>query len=431
MINSIQKSFIPLIAFIVLGISSCKKDKCDQTVTYNTYVPVYMSYAQLRSSVKIGPAQPLKNPGKIYLIGNYILVNELNTGIHVIDNTNPSSPNNMVFISIPGNVDLSATGNTLYADSYIDLLVFDISNFANITLVKRIENALPYVYYNNNGYADSTKGVVSDWQVKPVTEKAIGDCNARMPNYLEGDVFTYTAGAGTQNQSGVPTGATQGAPGVGGSTARFTIANNALYIVDNSSLHIYDVSNTNNPQQVTSKYLGWSIETIFPYKNHLFIGSSSGFYIYDISNALNPSYISTYNHIAACDPVVVDDNYAYFTLNDDYPCHMGVNELDVVDITDMAHPQLKTTMAMLNPKGLGIDSKTLFICDSKDGLKVYNTTDVTQIKNNMVAHFSNINAFDVIPYNKHLVMTGSDGLYQYDYSNIQNITLLSKIAVQK
>ena len=85
---------------------------------------------------------------------------------------------------------------------------------------------------------------------------------------------------------------------------------------------------------------------------------------------------------------------------------------------------------MTNPKGLGIDDKKLFICDSQDGLKVYDAQDVMTIGEHQVAHFSDIHAFDVIPYNNRLLMIGSDGLYQYDYSNINNISLLSRIPVQ-
>ena len=86
---------------------------------------------------------------------------------------------------------------------------------------------------------------------------------------------------------------------------------------------------------------------------------------------------------------------------------------------------------MTSPRGLGIDNKTLFVCDGNDGLKVYNATNVMQIGNNQVAHFSNIQATDVIPFNNRLLMIGEDGLYQYDYSNIQNITQLSRIPVVK
>jgi len=76
-----------IILLSMLGFSSCKKDKCEQTVTYKKFVPVYMSLAELRSAVKSEPAQALKKPGKIYMKDNYIFVNEIDKGIHVIDNS--------------------------------------------------------------------------------------------------------------------------------------------------------------------------------------------------------------------------------------------------------------------------------------------------------------------------------------------------------
>ena len=48
---------------------------------------------------------------------------------------------------------------------------------------------------------------------------------------------------------------------------------------------------------------------------------------------------------------------------------------------------------------------------------------------NQIAHFPDIKTYDVIPYNGLLMMVGSDGLYQYDYSDLANISLISRIPV--
>ena len=401
-------------------------------MTYATYVPVYMSYADMRGGVKTGPAQPLKNPGKIYIKGNYLLVNEINQGIHVIDNTNPASPQNIAFITIPGNLDLATNGNMLYADSYVDLLAFNITNITNIALVNRTQSALPYNCSSNGYYADSSQGVVVSWTKKMITQKISEDCSNGRPMIMYDNFNNGVApmtGAGTSaNTPNI----NSNTPGIGGSTSRFTVVSNTLYIVDNVTLRVYDITNGTSPTHVADRNPGslyGGIETIFPYNGHLFLGSNSGFYIYDISNPQNPNYISIYSHVTACDPVVVDDHYAYFTLSGDAPCHVNVNELDIVDISDLSNPQLVSTVPMTDPKGIGVDAQTLFICDSKDGLKVYNTSDINNVGKNMIAQFSNINSFDVIPYNKHLLMTSTSGIYQYDYSNLQNITLLSTIPV--
>jgi hypothetical protein len=66
------------------------------------------------------------------------------------------------------------------------------------------------------------------------------------------------------------------------------------------------------------------------------------------------------------------------------------------------------------------------VCD--DVLKVFDATDPENLKEKQRL---NINAFDVIPNNGNLLVIGSDGFYQYSYSNSNNaLTFLSKIPVQ-
>ena len=58
------------------------------------------------------------------------------------------------------------------------------------------------------------------------------------------------------------------------------------------------------------------------------------------------------------------------------------------------------------------------------------TNAVTTINEHQIKQYKNIQATDVIPYNDVLMMIGTDGFYQYDYSNLNDIKLLSKIEVQ-
>ena len=39
--------------------------------------------------------------------------------------------------------------------------------------------------------------------------------------------------------------------------------------------------------------------------------------------------------------------------------------------------------------------------------------------------------YDVIANNNNAIVIAKDGLYQYDYSNINNIRLLSKVSIAK
>jgi hypothetical protein len=151
--------------------------------------------------------------------------------------------------------------------------------------------------------------------------------------------------------------------------------------------------------------------------------------IYDITVPSVPVYKSFYNHVRSCDPVIVDDTLAYVTLRTGSTCGGSINSLDIVNIKNTTSPAIVTSYAMTNPHGLGKDGNLLFICDGDAGLKVYDAADPKSISGHLLYNYSQINAYDVIPVGGVLFMIGSDGLYQYDYSNPLNITLLSKIEV--
>ena len=108
-----------LIFALIIVLFSCE-DEIIEERTLN--VPVYMSYETFRESVSQEESRDLEYPGKIYFKDNYIFINEVSKGIHIIDNANPSNPENVGFINIPGNVDIAIKENILYADSYIDVL---------------------------------------------------------------------------------------------------------------------------------------------------------------------------------------------------------------------------------------------------------------------------------------------------------------------
>ncbi len=159
-------------------------DKCEVTSTYDYqyFEPVYTSLSEIRSSVAFQEPEALNNTGKIYIIGNSILINELGKGIHVIDNSNPASPKIEGFINIPGNYDMAVRDKILYADSYMDLLAIDISDINNIQILNRIENT---IYSNSSmGFDVVTEmGVITDWQVVSTVSKIESECNS-LPGYF-------------------------------------------------------------------------------------------------------------------------------------------------------------------------------------------------------------------------------------------------------
>lgn len=218
-----------------------------------------------------------------------------------------------------------------------------------------------------------------------------------------------------------------GGAGQGGSMARFTIAGDVLYIVDTENLQVYNLENPADPEKAKEINIGFDIETIFPYQEKLFIGSQQGMYIYDLQNPMDPKFLSQYWHVTSCDPVVVQDTIAYVTLRTGNFCPRGENQLDVINISDPKNPVLIQSYQMNSPHGLGIDGSTLFVGEGENGLTVLNVEDPYNIKK--IGSVRNIHAYDVILRNKNLILTGNDGVFQYDYSNMEDLKLLSSLSV--
>jgi hypothetical protein len=139
------------------------------------YRPIYAT-AEDVAKIEVGAAQALAEPGKIYVTGPYLFVNEMGKGIHIINNTDPKNPENLSFISITGNYDMAAKGQWLYADNHSNLLVFDITDPKAPKLTKTIANAIParnYPPYLNIYFecAETKKGVVVGWEKVSMSEQ--------------------------------------------------------------------------------------------------------------------------------------------------------------------------------------------------------------------------------------------------------------------
>ncbi|RRB06538.1 LVIVD repeat-containing protein [Larkinella rosea] len=219
-----------------------------------------------------------------------------------------------------------------------------------------------------------------------------------------------------------------GGSGTGGSMARFAVAGNYLYVVNQNSLQVYDVQQSGNPNNLSKVSLGFGVETIFPYNQHLFIGTQTGMYIMNLENPARPQQTALYRHIYSCDPVVAQGNYAYVTLRSGTACNTGPNRLEVVDISNLANPTMVNSISMINPHGLGIDGNLLFVSEGDSGLKVFDATDPVKLK--LIKTFDDIRSYDVIPNRSVLIVTGKDGIFQYRYDASQQLTLLSKLPVE-
>ncbi len=424
------------IFILAFSLTSCFKDDCTSTRIFVRLNPVYKTVAALRTGPSFVPAKPLINPGKIYAYKNYLLINEVNEGIHVYDNADITHPVNVSFIEIPGNRDMAIKSDILYADNVLDLLAIDISNIQSPKVTKRLDNVFNNSYGWNVNWAADQQIFVG---YTSTNETQIVDCSQPefgLTIFNSGGVTwgcascLFSADAG-KRASG-PNVLTAANSGVGGSLSRFGIVDNYLYAIDNADLHVLYLDNPSMPREGKKTTVSWNIETLFPYKDKLFIGAQNGMYIYDNKNPESPSLLSTFTHARACDPVYVVNDIAYITLRDGTTCQNYTNELDVVDVKDLLSPKLIQKFSMQRPGGLSVLDDKLYLCENEFGFKIFDNTDAHTVGNKIISQDKSFNAYDVIALDHdHMIVVGKDGLYQLDASNPKKVKTLSIIPIQK
>ncbi len=137
--------------------------------------PMYGSKALFKKMAYSPTPVSMGIPGKIFVFGNTIFQNDLNKGIHIIDNSIPAAAKRTAFISLPGNTEMAVKGNYVYANNYDDIVVIDISQLVPV-VVKRLPNMFsslsgisgyPWMSPPQSGYYDCPRfyndSVVVSW----------------------------------------------------------------------------------------------------------------------------------------------------------------------------------------------------------------------------------------------------------------------------
>lgn len=411
-----------ILAAVLILPASCLKDQTTETYTF--YRPVYKTRAEVRATAQSTVPMEVSTPGKIFLLNNFVFLNEVDKGIHIIDISDPSKPVNISFLRIPGCMDMAVRGNFLYADCYTDLVTIDITDPRKAQVKHFIEGVFPHRRYSN-GFVADTNLIITEWQKVDTT---VVSTNGDMPQgggnlfWLKSDSRAFSsmaaaAAPGMQN-------------GTGGSMARFGLKDDRLYTISWSDMKVFNTSVAERPSYVkTVNFSQGDIETIFPYKERLFIGSQTGMFIYDVTDRDNPKKLGQFTHARACDPVVADDTHAYVTLRSNNRCAGFLNQLDVLDINNLTSPKLLKTYPFTEPAGLGKDGNILFICDGKDGVKILDATNPTDIR--PIKTISGMEAFDVIAWKGTAIVTAKDGLYLINYLNPAQANITGKITLNQ
>ncbi len=401
-----------------LLLPGCLRDHV--TASYKIATPVYALKSTVLANINADPTTPVSQAGQIYVKGSYIYLNDVNKGIHVIDNTDPAHPKAIAFLNIPGNLNIAIRNNVLYADMYADVLALDISNFGHVRLLGSVR-----AFFTNRTYGADSNYVIASWNVKDtvITDMPAGYLRAiPFTNY-----YTYMYAGAPTDFTTLNAASSQSGTGTGGSTAVMTLVGDYLYAIpEQHSLGVIHVADSTNPTPSTVFMAGYDLETVFPIRDKLLLGSKEGVYVYSLSEPGQPSKVGEFTHGTACDPVIANSSYAYVTLHSGTYCGGASNELDILDATDISNATEIKSYPMTSPTGLCLDGTLLFVCDA-NVVKVFDAGNPDNLK--LLSSPAVSQPGDVLAFNHVLLVVGKDGLYEFDYSDPNNVTLLSFLAI--
>lgn len=135
-----MKNYLSILA--VLFLLGCGEHWHSDYAPQTNYEPVIVNRDDLAATIKVKPPRSINNAGKIYRQGDLLFINEMEAGIHIIDNVDPKDPKQLAFLEVPGNVNLSMYGDIMYVDHASDLVTLRY-NESGIEELDRNKDAFP------------------------------------------------------------------------------------------------------------------------------------------------------------------------------------------------------------------------------------------------------------------------------------------------
>jgi hypothetical protein len=276
----------------------------------------------------------------VQVVGNYAYVADGDTGLQIIDISNPEAP------TIKGNYDTSGSaygvqvvGNYAYvADDSSGLQIIDISNPTTLTLKGN---------YDTSGEAQTVQ-VVGNYAY--VVDRHSGlkiiDISNPITPTLKGNYDTYTYAFGVY------------------------VVDNYAYVANGySGLQIIDISNPTTPTlkgNYNTPYYAHRVQVV---GNYAYVADGiSGLQIIDISNPTTPTLKGNYNTPDYAWGVQVVGNYAYVT--------DGYSGLQIIDISNPEAPTLKGNYDTSGyAHTVQVVGNYAYVADNESGLQIIDVSE--------------------------------------------------------
>ena len=382
------------IGLILVSFYSCSKEFGTTEITYIKAEAIYKPVSEFRINEFNAPVRNVDEKGKLYVGDNYLLLGELDEGIHVFDNTDPENPEKINFIQIPGNYDFFIEDDQLYANSYFDLVKFDISDPGNVRLIARHASGLiedQSIKFN----ADNVESELIGFEFRQVTEEV--EPNTNIWQYLnEGEeTIYYDYRDEVIPPSSVPGAFVGNSSGQTGTTNRLAVHEDKLYVLMRNRIDVFDANLRRGSSQEIQAF--GALETLYEFNGTLYLGTETSMIVYQIfgDQLLNKG---RFTHARACDPVLpVSDEIAYVTTRSGGNCPGDENRLYVVQ-TDISNSRytLLQEFTLRQPYGMAMVDGKLFVAESERGMTVMNASNPSRLSS--IGSWSARTVEDVLPH---------------------------------
>ncbi len=419
---------LSLLLSVVVCIQGCR-DMIFEKLQYNANVPVYMEFNEFRSAITTDEVRMLQKLGRIKAWNGFLFINEAQQGIHVFDIRNAAAPRQLTFIAIPGNNEFAIHGNSLIADTYIDLVVLDISQADNPRTLQRLEdifpNMLPLMDVQLPIYGlDFKKGVVVEWKTKDITEVVDKDSEGR----AEFISFNHSTGPQIGDiEVGISATTFESLSSMGG----FESADDYLYIAHNDKLIVLEAQNPKQLICADKLMMHAHIGSIQRIEDYLFVGSMSEMHVYDIENPKKPYFMAVMPGLAACDQVEIFENHAVALMRTDNNCTASDGYLQTFELVQPFNPNMSDVLP-IRATAIAKSENALFVGMADGGLNVYKPeTQTGGLTLSEMAAYSEIHVEKLFVEDEILFVVGGGKLSLFEIIENFELQLLSTIGIMK
>ena len=278
----------------------------------------------------------------VVVSGNYAYVADEDSGLAIIDISNPASPGSPVYVDTSGSAHgVTVSGDYAYVADYTSgLAIIDISNPASpgSPVYMNTGDARGVTVSGNYAYVAAYDKGLAIINISDPT-------NPGSPVYMDTDGFSYNV----------------------------AISGDYAYVADSTKgLAIINISDPTNPGSPVYESTSTSCTGCDPYDvaiigNYAYVaGSSPGLAIIDISDPTNPGSALWKDTNGYALGISISGNYAFLSL--------GGAGLGIINISDPTNPGMPVYMATRgDAQGVTVSGNYAYVADDKAGFPSYSS----------------------------------------------------------